>query len=385
MRLLLLADYAECHPWSPAAWAADLAHSLHEHGHDVLVACDGADDPADFAPVRVLVRDERRTARHAHPLRFARWAGAVRARHADRACVSLTHFAPGDLWIPLGPPTMASLRSNLLLRRSSPGSMAAYLADRPWLAHAAIAERQARAAAARFGTIRGALNAPAGALPDGRIGLGFASRLPPPDAAHDACQRVRTRRTLGLREHESVVLLSGIHLDRPGLHEFLAGAAVAEARPIVLAPAYRGYRLHLAAERAGMGERVRLVGATARMDALFAAADLAAAPFAAPAGITTGRFVCDAIRAARPVLARADAPGAELIALAPETRPGALVPNPTPEGWGRAIDAALEPESLARARHASESLSCQLGLDVLVDRLVVCLEAHAAERVVNPA
>ncbi|HRQ73759.1 MAG TPA: hypothetical protein PLU35_12090, partial [Phycisphaerales bacterium] len=174
MKCLLLADYAERHPWSPTAWAADLARTLDARGHDVVVACDGADDPADFALLRVLVRDERRTARHAHPLRFARWASAVRARHADRACISLTHFAPGDLWIPLGPPTIAALRANLLLRRSSPGSMAAYLADRPWLAHAAFAERQARAAAARSGTIRGALNAPDGELPGGCTGLGFA-------------------------------------------------------------------------------------------------------------------------------------------------------------------------------------------------------------------
>lgn len=130
MNLLLLADYAERHPWSPAAWSVDLARALHARGHGVVVACDGADDPDDFAPMRVLVRDERRTARHARPLRFARWAGAVRALHADRACVSLTHCAPGDLWIPLGPPTVAALRANLLLRRSSPGSMAAYLADR---------------------------------------------------------------------------------------------------------------------------------------------------------------------------------------------------------------------------------------------------------------
>ncbi len=385
MKILLLADFAERHPWSPTAWAVGLAHTLHDRGHDLLVACDGADDPDDFAPMPVLVRDERRTARHAHPLRFARWAGAVRARHADRACVSLTHFSPGDLWIPLGPSTMASLRANIMLRRSSPGSMAAYLADRPWLAHAALAERRARAVAGRTGAVRGALNVPAGALPDGRMGLGFASRLPPPDAARDAGLRAHTRRTLCLHEDEIVILLSGIHLDRPGLHEFLAGATGAGARPMVVAPAYRGYRLHRAAERAGMGDRVRLVGATARMDALFAAADLAVAPFAAPSGITTGRFVCDAIRSARPVLARADAPGAELIALAPETRPGALVPDPTPEGWRQALDAALEPETLARSRQAAQSLAPELGLDALADRLVACLETRMGSRTVSPA
>ena len=385
MNLLLLADYAERHPWSPTAWAGDLARALHAAGHDALVACDGTDDPDDFAPMRVLVRDERRTARHAHPLRFARWARAVRARHADRACVSLTHFTPGDLWIPLGPRTIASVRANLLLRRSSPGSMAAYLADRPWLAHAALAERRARVAAAREGALRGALNAPAGPLPDGRTGLGFASRLPPPDAEHDASLRAHARRTLGLQEHDRVILLSGIHLDRPGLHEFLAGAAAARARPVIVAPAYRGYRLHRAAERAGMADRVRLVGATARMDALLAAADLAAAPLAAPAGATTGRFVCDAIRLARPVLVRADAPGAELIALAPGDRPGVLVPDPAPEGWRDAIDAALEPDSLSRARRAAESLTPELGLDALADRLVALLGTRTGARPLNPA
>lgn len=380
MNLLLLADYAERHPWSPTAWAVDLAHALQARGHGVVVACDGADDPGDFAPMRVLVRDERRTARHAHPLRFARWAGAVRARHEDRACVSLTHFAPGDLWIPLGPPTIAALRANLLLRRSSPGSMAAYLADRPWLAHAALAERRAGVAAARAGTLRGALNAPAGPLPDGRTGLGFASRLPPPEEERDARLRAHTRRTLGLHERDRVILLSGIHLDRGGLHEFLSGAAAAESRPVVVAPAYRGYRLHRAAERAGMADRVRLVGATARMDALLAGADLAAAPFAAPAGITTGRFVCDAIRAGRPVLARADAPGAELVALAPGDRPGALVNDPTPQGWRGAIDAALEPGLLAIARRAAESLAPELGMDALADGLVDLMERCARDR-----
>ncbi|HRQ73758.1 MAG TPA: glycosyltransferase, partial [Phycisphaerales bacterium] len=209
--------------------------------------------------------------------------------------------------------------------------------------------------------------------------------LPLPDAERDSRLRAHARRTLGLHEHDRVILLSGIHLDRPGLHEFLAGAAAAESRPVVVAPAYRGYRLHKAAERAGMVERVRLIGATARMDALFAAADLAVAPFAAPAGITTGRFVCDAIRSARPVLARSDAPGAELVALAPDDRPGALIDGPTPTGWQDAIDAALEPDTHACAGNAALALAPELSLDALADRLVSLLVDSRAAPPLNPA
>ena len=102
--------------------------------------------------------------------------------------------------------------------------------------------------------------------------------------------------------------------------------------------------LRAAAERAGVGERVRIVGAVDDMPAAYALADLVVAPSTLPESF--GRGVAEAGAMARPVLASPLGGPAETIV---HDRTGWLVPAGEVGAWARAIDAALALGPDARA------------------------------------
>lgn len=103
--------------------------------------------------------------------------------------------------------------------------------------------------------------------------------------------------------------------------------------------------LRNAAERAGVGERVRIVGAMEDMPAAFALADLVVAPSTRPESF--GRGVAEAGAMARPVLASPLGGPAETIV---HDRTGWLVPAGDVGAWARAINTALALGPDARAR-----------------------------------
>ncbi len=103
--------------------------------------------------------------------------------------------------------------------------------------------------------------------------------------------------------------------------------------------------LRAAAEAAGVGQRVRIVGAVDDMPAAYALADLVVAPSTLPESF--GRGVAEAGAMARPVLASPLGGPAETIV---HDRTGWLVAAGDVGAWARAIDAALALGPDARAR-----------------------------------
>ncbi len=103
--------------------------------------------------------------------------------------------------------------------------------------------------------------------------------------------------------------------------------------------------LRAAAEAAGVGQRIRIVGAVDDMPAAYALADLVVAPSTLPESF--GRGVAEAGAMARPVLASPLGGPAETIV---HDRTGWLVAAGDVGAWARAIDAALALGPDARAR-----------------------------------
>jgi len=375
VRVLIVAEYVRRFPWSAARWSADLGAALLARGHDVIVACDGVEDPTYFAGTPLLVRRPHRTWRGSDPLGFQSWTLAQAVRAGADATVSLTPLVPGDVWAPVTHAAGALIGH--LVRSHSPVSAALEIAARPWLPLAALAEARARAAH-RSQTGRPPVVARLGRLSDSgaSVALGMASRLTPPseDARRDARRSVRS--LLGLTMERATILISAVHPHRPGLDAFLRGFMLARAdlgdhAPFLLVMGRRVLPVHGVASRLGAARFVRFLGATSRPELALAAADLAAAPCSATRDISTGRFIADSLRVGVPVLAHPRAPGAELIRPehfgTPEV--GTIVEDPGAEGWRRAIVQHLSLERWPYATRAARDAGAVLSMDGMGARL----------------
>lgn len=371
MRVLVFSEFVRRMPWSSDAWVGDLVCGLCERGHEVTVACDGAEDASVFGPAQVLMRQPGRTHIGRRPLAFRRWAERVRGACPHDAVLSLTHLIGGDVWCPVGPSSWPEYRTVVLARPLA--SLAMEAAHRVWIGSAVVSERRASEEARRAGVracVIGCGRAVPGARPLGyasRIGAGMADR---PDL------RAQMRSMLAIGPDRPVVLVSGVHPYRAGLSSMLEGLTrccrgMGEGEsPLLLVVGRNGHSVERAASRVGCGERVRLLGPTGRMDAAMAASDLVVSPSPGPGSGRTGRFVADALRCGRPVLMASTSPGASLLE-AGRGDPGAgmLLKRTDADGWAEALRRGLDPGWRASAGAAAARLGGSLGLEELVGRL----------------
>lgn len=368
MKLLVIGEYIRKMTWSPSAWAVAVASGLARRGHQVLVACDGLEDPAVLGDLPRLVRRPRRTVRGADPLGFQRWAAAVRARLSDHLSISLTPWSPAQVWIRLDAESAATtLRA---VRGHRPLSAVLELLHRPWLPAALLAERRADHAGTRARRLSFSASADEQCAPL----LMHASRFSPPSEAESALATARLRSLLGLAPSRTLLLLSAIDVHRPGLEAFFAGLARVRspaASPVALVLGRRCHTVSAIARSAGCPPgAVRHLGAAADVAPVFAACDAAVVAGPDRGGSAGARFLADALRAGRPVLAHRDAPGAALLEPAHfGTAPLGLLCDGSPESWARAVENALADGWMPRAHRAARDAGPALSLDGLLDRL----------------
>ncbi len=380
MRILLIAEYLDAHPWSPSAWVLDIAHALAGRGHDVALACDGCHEPAlARPPVRLLIHAPVRRDEARRPLAFARWARRTLGAQRPEAALSFTPLVRAPFNLSLGPSAWEQFVAQC--RLNNPVSATFEALYHAWLPSAILAERRARRRRAP-----GAVALRVGGEPDAPGGhhLGYASRLRRSGALERGALRSRARALLGLSEGREVLLVSAVHPERPGLAPMLEAfrevcAARGSGSPLIVAAGLFGHTVHALARRVGCAERVRLLGSTARMDAALGACDVALAPLASRGSGDTGRFVADALRLGRPVLVDRLAHGAELIAPVPgPDAPGVRVARPDVPSWRAALETAADPAWRARASAAAARAGADLSIDRLVDRLEGILRGEAA-------
>jgi glycosyltransferase involved in cell wall biosynthesis len=184
---------------------------------------------------------------------------------------------------------------------------------------------------------------------------------------------------LGIGPDRPVLLASAVHLQRGGLRPMLEG--VVEARRgqpslVVVIAGRRTHAIETEAQKAGCIDSVRIIGATSRMDALLAAADLAVSPWVG-SGLSGGRFVADALRLGCPVLAHRGSPGAELVEPTHFGTPelGGIVARATAQAWAQAIGETLSRERLTGAERAARDAGAVVSMDAMAARVESILAA----------
>lgn len=362
MRVLLVTEFVRVMEWSPSVWAGVICRGLLDRGHEVTLLADGVEDVRAFhsagRSAALVVRRPTRIARTRDPLGFQRWARAEMGRRGESVGLSLTRLAPAAVWMPTEPPSRDEFLGSV--RSGSAATVVLEALARPWILSALRAERRAMRMAGAMGT------SPRGHEP--------ASALAPlgPDARERARTSVRTR--LGLEQTHVVVLISAMDSHWSTLRGFLGGmaqlkSASKDRRVCAIVLSREAHSIGLLAERLGVASRVRLMSGTIRMPELFAASDVACVTGGSSGG--TGRFLADAVRCERPVLAAAGATGAPLL------EPGAFGTSPlglvtgdlTPAGWRRLLEEAAEPQWMRSASRAARDVGPSLGMDRFLDRL----------------
>lgn len=392
MELLLIGEYIRRTPTAVSAWVPDLARGLAARGHTITLAIDGTDDPAIFDGMRTLVHRPMRHHLGADPFSFRAWAAGLRGRGgpiadaAINAVLSLTPLVPGDVWLPLGPRAKDTVRA--LVRTLKPLSAAMELVHVPWLPANALAERlamdEARRQNSRELTI-GPVPTHAGVVP-----LGYASRLEQPTAQAEAAIRARVREFLGINPHRPVIAASLLHAERGGMDAFFRGVSqVRQERthglPLVLVLGRAGASVERSARSAGCLEAVRFLGQTHLIADILTASDLAASPLSGDPRAATGRFIADALRIGKPVIAVRGSPGAELLSMsAPGTQlsPGWIVDKPDAGAWVLGLNTALSKEWLERRTPVARTIGAGLAMPALLDRLEQALREAAHRRAI---
>lgn len=401
MNVLLVAGRLSGPSWTLTGTVRLVARGLAARGHAVTVACQGVDDPQAFVPVPVIARAPYEQNGSDWPRGLQTWARRIASRGGFDAVLSLSRCAGGDLWMPLGPSARAWI-SGALEAQGAVGLAKALYRHAGVLAAPRPEPRPARIAVVGMAGRDAARSALAPSRLDTRVvALPFFASVRLPDALTRERWRADLRRTIGVRDADTLALVSCVGHVGDSLAGVLAalksinGGAARGGACVALVLARDIYHAHDRAVRANCAEWVRVLGPTSRIEAALAACDVALVPEPAPVGADafsrgdTGRFAADALRMARPVLAEPFAPGAELLRpRPPHGSPGAVVRTdgvePAGAAWARALTKAMDPAWRDRATLAAAAAGEQLGENKFLDALDECLYAAAAERGRDP-
>ncbi len=346
MRVAVLAEYVQHSPASPSRRVLDIARGLSARGHEVTLCTDGMDDERDAAPIHTIVLDPNRSMRQLRIGRFLSSAAALKRTHGFDRVISTTHLWEGDVWVPLGPPSLA-FASALVRRIGRPAPIAMFVLSRPWLARAAWVERAVRARATP-------------------IKLPPASALAPLTSEEREAARARLRDVLGVSGSTPIVVSSVVHAERPGLDaalRTLASSVSGSEAPVLVLLGFGAWRLRGRAVAAGVESVTRPLGVTWSMRDVLAGADLALASQREPGAWAMGRFVSDAARCGLPVLAAREAPGAASL------DPEAAEIVDADEGWALAWSRVFAGPRLDEMRAAAARAADRFGLGPMLDAL----------------
>ncbi|MBX3406896.1 MAG: hypothetical protein KF869_09045 [Phycisphaeraceae bacterium] len=397
MNVLIVAGRLPGPPWTITGTLRLIARGLAARGHEVAIACQGVDDPQSLAPSPVIALAPYEQNGSDWPRGLGHWARRVAVRGGFDAVLSLSRCVRGDLWMPLGP-TPGAWMSGVLEAHGPIGLAKALYRHAGVLAAARAGERPGRIAVIGKASRDAARSALAAQRLDTRVvALPFFSSLRAPDPLTRERWRAKLRSAIGVREADTLALVSSVGHVGDSLANVLAalprinGTTARGGSCIALVLARDIYHAHDQAVRAGCTEWVRILGPTSRIAAALAACDVALVPEPAPVGADafsrgdSGRFAADALRMARPVLAEPFAPGAELVrAQPPLGDPGSIVRSdgvePVATAWARAIGKAMDPAWRDRATLAAAAAGEQLGENGFHDAIEECLHAAIGER-----
>lgn len=380
MHVVIPIERALTRPWNDTGqWAAALGRGLVRARLRVTVLADTVLDtrPFEDAGLTLDLRRPDASMNARRPLAFRRWARRRAEEVGADVVLSLSRTMPGDVWMPLG--LSAAEEAAFLFTGRNLVAKAFHAVGRTWLPQLSLAERYAAREGRRRASPVLRLSGPGG----GPTELMTASLLDHPTDEELRSLRERTRGVLDLAEDEVVALASAPHLGDAGWAEMLGGLARAPGGVRLLVCGGSPHAVMSRARAAGSADRVTAISGVADPSAVMAASDVAVNAAFHPRRFGSGRFVADAIRIGRPALCARRAPGSGLIEPPGFGSPpvGLVVEENAPEAWARAFETACDRAWRERATKAARHIGAALGMDALIERLVVLLDRVASDRV----
>jgi len=360
-------DYTQC-----------LAQELSRRGHEVvfidaaLRPGHGGSDAKHAAPVRSRFRGLRG---------FARWAGQKVADGRFDASLSLTTAVPATLVLPWDGTHAERARRTAaaagalrrfptaLTQRVRPASLSALCLERRTLREEGVRRYLATSAYLRRQLVEG------GHLPAERVAV-IAATASAEEEIGDERQRLRAvlRERLGLTPGQVVYLFRSLTPRLDGLGSVLAAlrrVVDSGVDGVLLLAGRTQWRHERALISLGMRPRVRFLGQTSRMPAVYAAADVTVAPTYCDA---RGRVVLDSLLRGVPAVTSAYSGAVDFLEDA-EGRPrGRLVAEPRDiAGLAAAMRELADPEARRQCRTAMGGLAESLSIPRHVDGLLEAL------------
>jgi len=361
---------------------AQIAESLIARGHEVTLIAGSCrpEHHLDGATMHVLAR--RRCSRVWRLARFARWARQVLESGKFDVTMSMTMAVPAAVLEPRGGTVRETLKRNIAMRRAPLRRLLKRLtllvrpkqglllklekrALRAPQLHTAVALSQyvARQFAEHY------------ALPSGKVRLiTNGSHMPTPSDAQRHAWRSKIRSAFQVSDESCVFLFAAHNLKLKGLATLLRALSRLQQRgvdAVVLVAGPAGYREHRAAMQAGVRDRVRFVGPTNEMPAMYAAAEVTVLPtFYDP----SSKVVLESLMMRTPAISTAYNGASDFIL--PEDGPtrGEVLADPADaDALAAAMAKLTEPAYRRACAEACAGLDATLSMSRHVDELIAVL------------
>jgi len=375
-----------------------IARRLVERGHAVtLLTNRTTPDASEQLGTKVHAAEGPKTNSAFGLLKFRRWA--MRRLEAFDASLSVTLAVPATIVQPRGGTYRETLRSNIQ-RRTNPTRRATRqlgIALSPkqlamlWAEHRTLNHPRVRKVVAISYYVADQLFEHY-TMPSRRIELiPNAASITPMSESERTAARVKIRRALRLSDQDVVCFFAAMNPGLKGLSQLIRAMAQLEAdgrRAKLIVAGTSPIEDIRAADALGVGDRIRWIGRTSQVDALYAASDITVLPtFYDPAS----KVVIESLLHGKPAISTrfngasqwiADPSRGEVNTSPLGHRPAAAKPADPPQPAGRVIDrpdaidqlaAAItdlcDDEERARCAAATRTLDPRLNMDTHVDAL----------------
>lgn len=398
MNVLVIAGRVSSLVWSKGEVVRGVVRALLERGHSVHLVCESVDDPSAFAgcaSVRAFQKYEQSSSEF--PLGFAGWARRQRAMLGCDRTLSFSRVVGGQVWMPLDPAARSWIGQLLGAKgmlRSGPtmlkhaGVLATLVGQSVRGTPGGVEEVVCVGAVAAEGARQQVVG--------GRVReLEFfgepMSSVEGSEKNGVVDDRVRAslRERIGVPGASLLILVGVTGRVGPALDGLLSETATAHGPmspipgPTLAIVTGEQFAVHTRAVRVKADEHVRVVGMTRALGELLSACDVVALPTPSVGGAffsgAIGRLGASALRAGKPLIAAAGAPGAELCLRrdASHVECGCVVDGSF-GSWRRALRVVSDQQWRARAGQAGMSVARGMSVERFQAGVCDAVEGRAA-------
>lgn len=373
MKVILAFEHIRRLPGAHSQVITALGEQLVQRGHDVTILCDTVNDPEMHPDLRFIARRTFQVGASHRPAMLHAWARTTLDHIEHDVAISFHAAIPGDV---LFPTFGLNLRpGNRFLPRIAqpvdPRRLLARSIARRGLAHqrvqviGAMSEKMADDLAGVHPTVARRIRMVPGASPI------VADQQPEKRSA----ARDQIRRFLSISSENVVFLWAGKRPNLKGVRNILSAFAGmpdnVRGRTTLLMACEDTWSVHDRAVDLGCTAQVRVLGRTAHMSDLLAAADVGVH---VPEKSSWGRFAWECLASGLPVVARSGAAGLERMR-APDGRlAGIIVARHKTDELTAALSKMVDSPARHSATRTAQTIAPDMQFDRFVDRIDSLIE-----------